>query len=56
MGDKNFTHKRGEKQFYTGSSGINDVSGEKEEDVCEANILASEARKLSAGARILKGP
>ena len=32
-----------------------DVDGE-EEDVSEANILVSEASKLSAGARIFRGP
>ena len=47
MGDKKFTQEGGQK-FYTGSSGNNDVGCEKEEDV-------SKARKLSAGARILKG-
>ena len=55
-GTKNFTHKRGDKQFYTDSSGNNNVCGEKEEDVSKANILESEASKLSAGARILWGP
>ena len=42
-----------------GSDGCNnDVDGEeeKEEDVSEANILVSEASKLSAGARIFRGP
>ena len=47
-GQKN-SHKRGGQKFYTGSSGNNDVGCEKEEDV-------SKARKLSTGARILKGP
>ena len=32
-----------------------DVDGE-EEDVSEANILVSETSKLSAGARIFRGP
>ena len=35
--------------------GDDDVDGE-EEDVSEANILVSEASKLSAGARIFRGP
>ena len=55
-GGRKFVRTRGgDKQFYTDISGNNDVCGEKEEDVSEANILASKARKLSAGARILKG-
>ena len=37
-------------------TGGDDVDGKKEEDVSEANTLASEASKLSAGARILRGP
>ena len=42
-------HTWEEKHFYSGVSDNNDVSGYNEEDVSEANILAS---KLSAGARI----
>ena len=34
-GMKISTHKRGDKQFYTGSSGNKNVSGEKGEDVRE---------------------
>ena len=50
----------GDKHFYTfsvGSDGGNDdVDSEEEEDVSEANIFVSEASKLSAGARIFRGP
>ena len=42
-----FTHKGGKDN--------NDVQSE-EEDVSKANILASKASKISAGARILRGP
>ena len=41
-------HLGGDKHFYDGE--------EVEEDVSEANILVSEASKLSAGARIFRGP
>ena len=43
--------------FYTqgGGKDNNDVESE-EEDVSKANILASKASKISAGARILRGP
>ena len=51
-----FTHMGGQT-FSAGSDGGNDdVDGEEEEDVSEANILVSEASKLSAGARIFRGP
>ena len=33
-----------------------DVDGDEEKDVSEANIFVSEASKFSAGARIFKGP
>ena len=42
-----FTHRGGDNPFLL------DVDGEKEEGGSEANILASAASKLSAGARIL---
>ena len=52
-----YIHTRGrDKLFYKGVSGNNNIDGEKEEDVSEANILVSETSKLSAGARILRGP
>ena len=56
-GDKHF-YTYGGGTFSVGSDGgNNDVDGEEEEeDVSEANILVSEASKLSAGARILRGP
>ena len=41
--------------FSVGGDGGDDVDGDKEEDVSEANTLASEASKLSAGARISRG-
>ena len=51
-----FTLRGGGQTFYVKDvGGDDDVDGE-EEDVSEANILASEASKLSAGARIFKGP
>ena len=65
-GDKHLTHKGG-RTFLHDWGGINifigsggggdkyDVDGEEEEDVSEANILASKASKLSAGVRILRG-
>ena len=54
---KNFYTERGGGQtFYAkDGGGDGDVDGE-EEDVSEANILVSEAIKLSAGARIFRGP
>ena len=50
-GDKHFS-------FSVGSDGGNDdVDGEEvEEHVNKANILVSEASKLSEGARIFRGP
>ena len=45
----------GGQTFSVGSDGGNDdVDGEEEEDVSEANILVSEASKLSAGAGIFR--
>ena len=46
----------GGQTFSVGGYGGYDVDGKKEEDVSKANTLASEASKLSAGARILRGP
>ena len=61
-GSNIFTHKGVDKLFYTewgGQTlsvgvygGDDNVDGEKEEDVSEANTQASEASMLSAGARI----
>ena len=36
--------------------GDNDLDGGEEKDMSETNILVSEASKLSAGARIFRGP
>ena len=48
---------RGGQTFSFGSDGGNDdVDSGEEEDVSEANILVSEVSKLSAGARIFRGP
>ena len=41
--------------YVEDAQGDDDVNGE-EEDVSKANILVSEASKLSAGARIFRGP
>ena len=46
----------GQTFFVGGDGGDDDVDGEKEEDVSKANTFASKASKLSAGARILRGP
>ena len=46
----------GTKKIIGRGSANDDVDGGKEEDVSVANILASEASRLSAGARILRGP
>ena len=54
--EKSIYSQEGGKHFYIGISGNNDVGGEEEEGVSEVNILASEASKLSAGDRILRGP
>ena len=67
-GDKHFLHTGGAggtnklfvpwgQTFSVEDGGDNyDVYGEDERDVSEANIFASKASKLSAGARILRGP
>ena len=52
---ENILHKVVDEHFVGIGGGDNDVDGE-EEDVSEANIFVSEASKLSAGARILRGP
>ena len=55
-GGQTFLPHRGGQTFYVEDvGGDDDVDGE-EEDVSEANILVSEASKLSAGARIFRGP
>ena len=57
MGGTNiFTRGGGQTFSVGGDGGDDDVDGEKEEDVSKANTLASKASKLSAGARILRGP
>ena len=56
FGDGAFVHTWGDKHFYTGDKGNNGVDGQHEEYASEANIIASEASKLSAGARISRGP
>ena len=65
-GSNIFTHKGVDKLFYTewggqtfsvgDDGGDDEVDGEEEEDVSGANIFGSEASKLSAGARISRGP
>ena len=52
---------RGTNIFHTPKFYVEDVVGDddvdgEEEDVSEVNIFESEASKLSAGARILRGP
>ena len=55
-GTNNFTLRGGGQTFYVEDvGGDGDVDGE-EEDVSEANILVSEASKLSEGAGIFRGP
>ena len=61
MGGTNIFRQRGGQTFLKMFSvvcdgGDDDIDDEKEEDVSEANTLASKASKLSAGARILRGP
>ena len=56
-GGTNILHKgRGQTFFVVSGGGDDDVDSEEEEDVSEVNIFASEVSKLSAGARILRGP
>ena len=54
-GDKHFSHAVGGQTFYVRGGGAYDDVDE-EVDVSEANFLASKASKLSAGARIFRGP
>ena len=49
-----FTRRGGQTFYVGGSCGYDDVYGKM--DVSEANIFVSEASKLSAGARIFRGP
>ena len=50
-GDKHFyTEREGGQTFYVEDVGDDDDVDGEEEDVSEANILVSEASKLSAGA------
>ena len=51
-----FTYMGGGQTFSVGSDGGNDDVDGEEEDVSETNIHVSEASKLSAGARIFRGP
>ena len=54
-GDKHFHIEGGGQTFYVGGGGgFDDV--DEEIDVSEANFPVSEASKLSAGARIFRGP
>ena len=55
-GEQTFLHQRGNKHFCIedGYDNVN-VDVKEEMDVSEANILVSEASKLSALARILQG-
>ena len=49
-----FTHRGGTNIFVGGGGSYDDE--DEEIDVSEANIFVSEASKLSAGARIFRGP
>ena len=50
-----FLYQVGRQTFFVGGSGgYDDV--DEEIEVSKANFLVSEASKLSAGARILRGP
>ena len=51
-----FLTHRGGQTFYVKDVGSDDDVDGEEEDVSEANILVSKASKLSAGARIFRGP
>ena len=62
-GGRKILHREGGRQtfFVGGSGGYDDVDEEIDVSeasflMSEANIFVSEASKLSAGARILKGP
>ena len=52
-GGKHFYNRGGGQTFSVGGDGVDDEVDGEEEDVSEANTLAS---KLSAEARILRGP
>ena len=54
-GGQTFWGEGGQTFYVEDGEGDDDVNGE-EEDVSEANILVSEASKLSTGARIFRGP
>ena len=54
-GDKHFSHTGGGQTFYVGGGVAYDDVVE-EMVVSKVNFLASEASKLSAGARIFRGP
>ena len=53
-GGQTFLTHRGGQTFFGGGGSYDDV--DEEINVSEANILVSEASKLSAGARIFRGP
>ena len=54
-GGQTFFTDRGGQTFYVGGGGAYDDVDE-EVDVSKVNFLVSEASKLSAGARIFRGP
>ena len=54
-GDKHFCIEGGDKHFFVGG-GVAYDDVDEEIVVSEANIFVSEASKLSAGARIFRGP
>ena len=58
QGGQTFLHMGGTNIFVGGGGGGYDVDDHKEEEenVSKANIVVSEASKLSAGARIFRGP
>ena len=55
-GTKNFTQGGGQTFYVVGGGGHDDVDVDEEIYVSEVNFLVSEASKLSAGARIFRGP
>ena len=55
LGAENIFTSRGGQTFYVGGGSAYDDDDE-EMDVTKANNLVSEASKLSAGARIFRGP
>ena len=48
--------REGGQTFFGIGGGDDDVDGGEEEDVSKANKFVSEASKLSAGAKIFRGP